>query len=193
MNNTKTTRIFILIYFVLIGFLSGLTNYFLGLIILLCLAVHFKFVFPSKILFISYWPIFLYLLFISIVSQSTGPTGFMYFLKNSINLSNPIIFLTVGAMLSWILDKKTMIKMILNVALYVSLLRLAYLAINISAFSTFSELRTTAGTQIDIVPLALAIVLFRKVFDLILSKKTAIFYEIIFFAVLLITFSRTML
>ncbi|WP_180367357.1 hypothetical protein, partial [Oenococcus oeni] len=47
--------------------------------------------------------------------------------------------------------------------------------------------------QIDIVPLALAIVLFRKVFDLILSKKTAIFYEIIFFAVLLITFSRTML
>lgn len=194
MNNTKTTtRIFILIYFVSIGFLSGLTNYFLGLVILFCLAIHFKFVFPSKILFISYWPIFLYLMFISLISQSTGPTDFMYFLKNSINFSNPIIFLTIGAMLSWVLDKKTMIKMILNVALLVSLLHIIYLAINISVFSSFDELRTTSGTQIDIVPLALAIVLFRKNFDLVLNKKIAVFYEIIFFAILLITFSRTML
>ncbi|EAV39002.1 hypothetical protein EpsU [Oenococcus oeni ATCC BAA-1163] len=191
--SNKIIKLLIVFYFILVGFLSSNMSYIIGLVLLSFLLLHFKFAFPRKILFIPYWPILFYLILIGLLNQPSGPSGFIYFLKNLINFTNPIIFLSIGALFTRLINKVNMIKLILDVALVVSLFHIIYLFLNISAFDSFNELRSTTGLQIDIVPLALIFVLFRKKFGLTIKFKRLIFDEIVFFSILLMTFSRTMI
>ncbi|WP_219335487.1 hypothetical protein, partial [Oenococcus oeni] len=86
----------ILLYFLAIGFLGGVANFFLGTLILFFLLIYFKFSVSVKPLAISYGFLVIYSLIISLINFSNINLDLFQFLKNLMNFLNPVIFLALG-------------------------------------------------------------------------------------------------
>ncbi|WP_143808102.1 O-antigen polymerase, partial [Oenococcus oeni] len=183
----------ILLYFLAIGFLGGVANFFLGTLILFFLLIYFKFSVSVKPLAISYGFLVIYSLIISLINFSNINLDLFQFLKNLMNFLNPVIFLALGIVIHKFVNSKIMINIIILTALFFSVFHLAELSLDSSIFESFSGTRDIVRNATDIIPIALVIVLFRNEFCLEIKSKLAYFYEIIFTFSLLMSFSRTLI
>lgn len=184
----------ILIFFFSVGSIAtGRTIYLTGTIILVIFIFFSRGRIPIHNLFFPYYPLFIYGIVISIIIATKTTFSVRDFVVGIIDFSNPILFLTVGAILTQLLKLNSFFKYLIFSGVFVSIFQLFLLASNINTADSINSLRMSMLPTPNIIPLVMVLLIYRKVLNIEIGKTVSMFAFLIVLVSFIATLSRTLI
>ena len=129
----------------------------------------------------------------SIIFSSIDALDFRNLITGIIDLSNPILFLSIGAVLALFYEKSFFLKYITVAGVLIAALQLFLLAANVSTADSINSLRMSMMATPDIIPLTLILLMYKKNLGIDINSrftKTAFIITLVSF---IASFSRTLI
>ena len=191
-NQNNYVGMLVVILFSVASIATGKNVYALGVCLWLLLIILSKGKMYLKVMKFPYFPIFLYGVFISIGVTLSSSIDIRNTLIGMIDISNPILFLSIGGIISIISNKDIFFKWVIYAGIIIAIFQLYLLFINVPSTDSINDLRMSMLPTPDILPLALVLLIYKKMFKININttlSNAAFFIILISF---IISFSRTL-
>ncbi|WP_273713296.1 O-antigen polymerase [Leuconostoc mesenteroides] len=172
---------------------TGSTIYIIGMITWIIVLIISKGRLPIKVTHFPYFPLFVYGIIISILASILNSFDIRNLIVEIINLSNPVLFLSIGAVLTLVCSKKNFLKYVIFSGMLVAIFQLYLLARNISTADSINSLRMSMLATPDIIPLTLILLMYRKNLKIDINKSITKIAFIITLVSFVASFSRTLI
>jgi hypothetical protein len=172
---------------------TGSTIYITGMITWIIVLIISKGRLPIKVTHFPYFPLFVYGIIISIFAAILNSFDMRNLIIGIINLSNPVLFLSIGAVLTLVCPKKNFLKYVIFSGLFVAIFQLYLLARNISTADSINSLRMSMLATPDIIPITLILLMYRKTLKIDINTLITKIAFIITVASFVASFSRTLI
>lgn len=184
-----------IIFFLLVAgsLVTGHVGYNIGLVIWIIMFLNNKGRIIKKNTFFPYSPLLVYGIIISIINSANNKISSSDLVTGLIHLSNPILFLSIGALISMVYETNKFLKVVLYSGTVVGIWQLILLTLSLSSTDSINSLRMSMLPMPDILALSLFLLLYKKNFEIKLGKKMEIVMFIIILLSFIVTFSRTLI
>lgn len=172
---------------------TGSTIYIVGIITWIIVLIISKGRLPTKVTHFPYFPLFVYGILISILSAIFNSFDIRNLIVGIINLSNPVLFLSIGAVLTLVCPKKNFLKYVIFSGMFVAIFQLYLLVRNISTADSINSLRMSMLATPDIIPITLILLMYRKTLKIDINKLITKIAFVITVASFVASFSRTLI
>lgn len=172
---------------------TGSTIYIIGMITWIIVLIISKGRLPTKVTHFPYFPLFLYGILISILAAILNSFDIRNLIVGIINLSNPVLFLSIGAVLTLVCPKKIFLKYVIFSGMLVAIFQLYLLVRNISTADSINSLRMSMLATPDIIPITLILLMYRKTLKIDINKLITKIAFVITVASFVASFSRTLI
>ncbi|UVW16007.1 O-antigen ligase family protein [Leuconostoc citreum] len=172
---------------------TGSTIYIIGMITWIITLIISKGRLPVKVTHFPYFPLFVYGIIISIFAALLNSFDIRNLILGIMNLSNPVLFLSIGAVLALVCPKKKFLKYVVFSGMFVALFQLYLLVRNISTADSINSLRMSMLATPDIIPITLILLMYRKTLDIDINKSITKIAFFITVASFVVSFSRTLI
>lgn len=172
---------------------TGSTIYIIGMITWIIVLIISKGRLPIKVTHFPYFPLFVYGIIISILASILNSFDIRNLIVGIINLSNPVLFLSIGAALTLVCSKKNFLKYVIFSGMLVAIFQLYLLARNISTADSINSLRMSMLATPDIIPITLILLMYRKNLKIDINKLITKIAFIITAVSFVASFSRTLI
>ncbi|MGB2575438.1 hypothetical protein [Leuconostoc citreum] len=172
---------------------TGSTIYIIGMITWIITLIISKGRLPVKVTHFPYFPLFVYGIIISIFAALLNNFDIRNLILGIMNLSNPVLFLSIGAVLALVCPKKKFLKYVVFSGMFVALFQLYLLVRNISTADSINSLRMSMLATPDIIPITLILLMYRKTLDVDINKSITKIAFVITVASFVVSFSRTLI
>ena len=172
---------------------TGSTIYIIGMITWIIVLIISKGRLPIKVTHFPYFPLFVYGIIISVLASILNNFDIRNLIVGIINLSNPVLFLSIGAVLTLVCSKKNFLKYVVFSGMLVAIFQLYLLARNISTADSINSLRMSMLATPDIIPITLILLMYRKNLNIDINKLITEIAFIITVVSFVASFSRTLI
>lgn len=185
--------IVLIVLFVVGTIAIGRATYITGIIIWTVFIIISKGRLPIKNTYFPYLPLFLYGVAMSIIIATITTFDTRNLITGIIDLSNPMLFLSIGAVLTLFYEKNFFLKYVVFAGIFVAALQLCLLTVNISTADSINSLRMSMMATPDIIPFTLILLIYRKNFGIDINSGFTKFALIITVSSFVASFSRTLI
>ena len=172
---------------------TGSTIYIIGMITWIIVLIISKGRLPINVTHFPYFPLFVYGIIISVLASILNNFDIRNLIVGIINLSNPVLFLSIGAVLTLVCSKKNFLKYVVFSGMLVAIFQLYLLARNISTADSINSLRMSMLATPDIIPITLILLMYRKNLNIDINKLITEIAFIITVVSFVVSFSRTLI
>lgn len=172
---------------------TGSTIYIIGMITWIIVLIISTGRLPIKVMHFPYFPLFVYGIIISILAAMLNSFDIRNLIVGIINLSNPVLFLSIGAVLILVCSKRNFLKYVIFSGMFVAIFQLYLLTRNISTADSINSLRMSMLATPDIIPITLILLMYRKNLKIDINKMITKIAFVIIVASFIASFSRTLI
>ncbi|CUW06505.1 hypothetical protein PL111_1908 [Leuconostoc inhae] len=185
--------IIIVVLFAVGSIAVGSTIYITGIITWIIFLTISNGRLPIKNIYFPYFPLLLYGVIISVIAAIFNNFDIRNLVAGIINLSNPVLFLSIGAILTLVCAKEHFLKYVIFAGTFVAVFQLYLLTHNISSADSINSLRMSMLATPDIIPITLVLLIYRKTLNIDINRFITIVAFIVTLFSFVASFSRTLI